>query len=177
MVHAYKFLYDSQRNMLAIFFGVYMECKKCSEDKASTEFYPMDKTCKECRKAAVRLNRLNKIDYYREYDKNRNSDEDRRTARRQYQKTEAGKTAHAKATRKYIEQYPMKRAAHIIVGNAIRDGRLKKPEAYESCGSCDKIEAHHDNYTLPFDVRWLCESCHKQWHLDNEPYYGATDIQ
>lgn len=65
----------------------------------------------------------------------------------------------------------MKRAAHVITGNAIRDGKLIRAEAYESCGSAHKIEAHHDDYTQPLSVRWLCEPCHKEWHRHNEPVY------
>ena len=27
------------------------------------------------------------------------------------------------------------------------------------------MEAHHDDYSKPFEVRWLCASCHKRLHL------------
>lgn len=54
--------------------------------------------------------------------------------------------------------------AHKVVGNAVKDGRLvKKP--CECCGD-EKAEAHHDDYSKPLDVRWLCRKCHKKHHLD-----------
>lgn len=162
-----------------------MKCGRCFNDKHESEFYKNDKTCKECRKALVRANRVSNIEYYRNYDKSRNCDESRKSKRREYQKTESGKQAkrayqktesgkqaHANAMQKYKERYPMKRAAHVITGNAIRDGLLQKPSICSKCDSSHKIEAHHSDYTKPLSVEWLCESCHKEWHRNNEAKYS-----
>ncbi len=54
--------------------------------------------------------------------------------------------------------------ARTKVANAIYSGRLER-ECCERCGSGENIHAHHDDYTKPLDVRWLCASCHKQHHL------------
>ena len=35
------------------------------------------------------------------------------------------------------------------------------------CEDCDKevrLDAHHDDYYKPMDVRWLCRSCHREHH-------------
>lgn len=122
----------------------------------------------------VRENRAKNLDYYREYDKRRFKEDPAVKERHQaYAKTEAGKQAAKRARSKYSHRYPMKRAAHIIVGNAVRDGRLIKPGVYEACGRGGKIDGHHDDYTKPLDVRWLCKACHLQWHRENEPFYGV----
>lgn len=104
-------------------------------------------------------------------DKNRENDQ-RRAQRRLYQKTEKGKIAHKKAMQIYKERNPLKRAAHIIIGNYVKNKKII-PEIFCSiCNSDKKIEAHHDDYTKPLDVRWLCECCHKEWHKHNKPIFN-----
>lgn len=47
--------------------------------------------------------------------------------------------------------------------NALRRGLLKKSSC-EVCGE-EKTEAHHDDYSKPFDVRWLCTTHHAEHHI------------
>jgi Zn finger protein HypA/HybF involved in hydrogenase expression len=151
-----------------------MKCAKCNQEKDSTEFYANDKTCKECRKALVRANRAKKIDYYREYDKKRANDPKRVKARAEYIKTDAGKAASNKAKRKWAERNAIKYGASTIVGNAVRDGKLIKPEYCEDCGcKPERLHGHHDDYAKPLDVRWLCPQCHSNWHKENGPGLNA----
>jgi len=44
-------------------------------------------------------------------------------------------------------------------------GRLVAPERCEKCAKPAKLEMHHDDYTKPFDVTWLCIKCHHKHHL------------
>lgn len=37
----------------------------------------------------------------------------------------------------------------------------------EKCGSSDTVHAHHDDYSKPLDVRWLCPQHHREWHQEN----------
>lgn len=37
----------------------------------------------------------------------------------------------------------------------------------EICGDT-KSEAHHDDYSKPLDVRWLCRRHHVEWHCNND---------
>jgi len=57
---------------------------------------------------------------------------------------------------------PQKRSARIVVGNAIRDGKLTKGPCAK-CGN-PKVQAHHHDYSKPLDVTWLCSSCHAKEH-------------
>lgn len=100
-----------------------------------------------------------------EYDKKRANLPHRVKARKKYAETEKGKIAVAKAKKSWQERNIIKRAAHIIVNNAIRDGKLKK-QSCEKCGN-KKVHAHHDDYTKPLKVRWLCPKCHIEWHKQN----------
>lgn len=144
-------------------------CKRCSAYKIEDDFYANDSTCKECRKAMVRENRARKANYYREYDRKRFKEDPRVRQRHiRYQSTERGKESLGKSKRKYIDKNPAKRAAHAILGNAVRDGRIEKPSFCENCGTGKgRIHGHHDDYAYPLSVRWLCPKCHTEWHAEN----------
>lgn len=53
--------------------------------------------------------------------------------------------------------------AHGLVSATISRGDLK-PLPCENCGSTRHVVAHHDDYSKPLDVRWLCRSCHNRHH-------------
>lgn len=144
-----------------------MQCKKCEIEKPESEFYANDKTCKLCRREMVKANRERNAEYYMEYDKKRFKEDPRVSERhKKYQQTESGKAATLKAKKKWQEQNPVKRAVHVITGNAVRKGLLKKC-ACEVCGSKARIHAHHDDYSKPLEVRWLCAQHHTEWHLEH----------
>ena len=142
-----------------------MACVKKIADECSKDHYPNDKTCKACRRLLVKLNRQKKILYYQEYDKKRYKNDPRvRERHRRYQKTEAGKKSINQAKRRYLEKNPIKRLATNIVNNAVRDGKLSKPDFCSICGASGRIHGHHDDYAKPLVVRWLCPACHMKWH-------------
>jgi ribosomal protein S27AE len=70
---------------------------------------------------------------------------------------------------------PEKAYAHYVVSNAIRYGKLVK-NACEVCGA-SKVDAHHNDYTKPLEVVWLCHKCHynedKVKHSGPPPYKYA----
>jgi len=48
---------------------------------------------------------------------------------------------------------------------AIKKGLLIRPEVCVICGSKGRMNGHHRDYDLPYDVMWICSSCHKKIHL------------
>lgn len=103
--------------------------------------------CKDCKKKYSIVNRLSKVEYYREYDRER------------------GNRQSLEELHKYREENPKKYAAHVKVGNAIRDGKLV-PQPCQVCSGL-KVHAHHCDYDKPLEVLWLCSEHHVAWHKDN----------
>lgn len=149
-------------------------CKLCGATDKSAEFYKgVNCRCKECHKEQVRLNRREKSDQYAAYEKMRyKRDPHRLEANKRYAKTAAGKASHAKSVRKIIALNPQKRAAHVILGNAVRSGRIKKPAECSRCGVIPprrQLHGHHDDYAKPLDVEWICSGCHGLEHFGKAP--------
>ena len=144
-------------------------CNKCLKElPVDTGFYANDGTCKECRKERVKQNRLDKIEYYRAYDNARANRPDRVQARKDYAKTPEGIIAGNKAKNSYTDRNKKKRWVTNAVNNAVRDGKLIKPCACQSCGKVkSRIEGHHNDYDRPLDVTWMCSLCHRKWHKQN----------
>lgn len=145
-------------------------CFKCKRLLPITEFYVHPRMgdgrlnkCKTCAKADVRRNYEANLEHYRQYERGRASAPHRVAARAEYLKTEAGKLAEQKAKRKYAEKYPHKRTARHAVNNAVRGGRLTKKPC-EVCGSTTRIHGHHDDYSKPLEVSWLCPKHHSERH-------------
>ena len=132
-------------------------CRCCKQTKPIFEYYKHKQMadgrlniCKVCIILNVRKRRYDPISRGKilAYDRSRGS---RQT--KEYLK-------------EYRKKYPNKYKAHVLVGNAIRDKRLFK-EPCSVCGTEMFINAHHDDYAKPLNVRWLCSSHHHQWHAEH----------
>lgn len=62
--------------------------------------------------------------------------------------------------RKQNKDYQNKIPSWWITNNAIRSGALVRPEVCSVCKTKTKVEAHHEDYTKPLEVVWVCKSCH-----------------
>lgn len=148
----------------------YKICFKCGKKKELKEFYRHSRMadghlnkCKTCTKKDSNKYRDDNLEDVKSYDKKRNSLLHRIKARKEYAQTPPGIQAGNKAKKKWIEKNPLKAAAKCILNNAIRDGKIKK-QPCERCGSTIRIHGHHDDYSKPLEVRWLCPQCHKNLH-------------
>ena len=68
------------------------------------------------------------------------------------------------ARREYRERNPLKAKAHRVVENLVKSGKLVAPSNCSVCNSIGYIHGHHDDYTKPHSVRWLCARCHMKWY-------------
>lgn len=144
-------------------------CIKCGETKPLDAFYkhPMMadgrlNKCADCVKSDVRANRAARLEYYRAYDR----------ARANIPHRKADRIARAKANpRPRHEPDPIKRAARVALGNAVRDGTVKKAPECEVCSVSGDLNGHHEDYSKPLEVIWVCNACHAFIHA----YWRAQD--
>lgn len=151
------------------------ECRSCGELKELSEYYKHPQMadghlnfCKPCKRKDALDVRNRNLEYYRQYDKSRMYDPARVAAREVYAKSEAGILSATAAKKRFSERNPIARKCTAAVGRAVRDGRLVR-QPCEVCGATEKVQAHHDDYSKPLDVRWLCPKHHAEWHKHNEP--------
>lgn len=73
----------------------------------------------------------------------------------------------AGSRRRWEERNPQKKAAANAVNNAVRDGRLvRQPCEFDGPECSGRVEAHHEDYSRPLNVRWLCVAHHKARHVE-----------
>lgn len=127
-------------------------CRRCGQ---SAEHYASIAThCKECWKERVKANRRLNIEYYREFDRKRGLDPERK---KQYVD---------KQRRKRAEMGPDYERAHRAVAKAVKSGALIMPDHCSRCLIDCRPQAHHDDHSKSLDIMWLCPICHAQRHIE-----------
>jgi len=103
----------------------------------------------------------------REYYEN-NKEQIQSRARERYNNlSQKQKQQNTARTKEWRQRNSEKTKAWSAVGNALFKGELEKPPYCELCGVFDvKIHAHHEDYSQPLDVLWLCHDCHMSLHAD-----------
>ena len=133
-------------------------CFKCGELKPFSDLYRHSRMadgylgkCKSCAKRDVHENRQSKFLQYREYE------------RKRYSESAERRESCSRHASDWSARNPDKRLAHRAVQAAVESGALI-PGPCESCSAESPIHAHHDDYSKPLDIRWLCISCHRRHH-------------
>jgi hypothetical protein len=141
-------------------------CRGCDTQKPKECFYKHKQMadgrlnfCKECVRARVSRHRTANLGTIQEYDRARGL--------LPHRKADKAARAHKYAGKyePFKKRHPKKRAAHIVVGNAVREGILV-PQACERCSYGIGVQAHHEDYSKPLDVIWLCTRCHGERHRE-----------
>ncbi len=130
-------------------------CFKCSFEKPYSDFYKHGQTadgylnkCKDCTKSDVR-NHRRENESVREYD-------------RKQSKTSRRKALSESIVKRWRAENPEKYKAQTMVGNYLRGGKIEKKPC-EVCGE-PRVHAHHDDYSKPLEIRWLCALHHHRHH-------------
>lgn len=128
-------------------------CPSCKTIKTNGEFYRykcrkdgLGWQCKQCTRAENR--RLSK--YHTDYIRTRLQDE-------------KFKAEHLRMVLEYQKNNKEKIHAHSAVSRAIVVGKLKK-QPCKVCGATRAV-AHHEDYSRPLDVVWMCQTHHIRHHF------------
>ena len=78
------------------------------------------------------------------------------------------KYRYPKSSRKSIEKWTaknkIKKDAHLKLRYNVKMGRIKKSSICFICGDNTLLHGHHQDYSRPLDVVWLCAKCHQYIH-------------
>ncbi len=87
-----------------------------------------------------------------------------RKSQQRYRQTGKGKVVGQKKSQKHRQLNPEKTKAINAINHAITAGKLTRPSVCESCFNERFTEGHHEDYSKPLDVDWLCKECHIDLH-------------
>ena len=153
-------------------------CLCCKEAKTPEDFYPArlkkrHLMCKACCKAyqkqytklhpeTVKTWARKRMRKWRERNPELNRDRSQEQSIKHREKRNAYSQEYSKNNRD-------KKNAQLITHNAVKTGKLI-PQPCEVCGN-PKVQKHHDDYSKPLEVRWLCSLHHHRHHkwLEDSP--------
>ena len=152
-------------------------CQRCGGDGP---FRPRRRTCKPCEAAARAAQRQADPEKARATDQKyyragRERDPERYRAyvrkgvtayRERHRERLAEERREREASPEFKERYGGMNVIRATVSNALKSGRLVRPDRCEQCQSIGTVEAAHEDYSQPLKVRWLCRSCHRRWDHD-----------
>ena len=147
-------------------------CLLCSSEKETSEFGKDSSTSDGISRYCMSCNRL-KGRRYRE--SNKASVRTKNKKYRESHKDEAkvlfdNWSKHNKdkiyaSSLRSRAKYPERDKARRALRRAVASGKVAKLFYCEECCSDKNIEGHHEDYSKPLEVKWLCRKCHRSLHL------------
>jgi ribosomal protein S27AE len=142
-------------------------CPRCEIEKPDEDFIPGRRACRDCERERKRL------DYHLHAEARKAKQRAWKQAHPEQvaEQSRRWKEENAEHVREYHREYVARRLrddpdfrkrheARVAVSNALKTGRLVRPDRCEQCGEAGKLQAHHEDHGRPLDVEWLCGECH-----------------
>jgi len=138
-------------------------CAVCHESKPLSEFHRdsrkrdgLQRCCRRCNSAvAYEWQKKNRERYLQNH---------RKAAKGYMARNPEVRLAHERRMREiHPERYNARKSLRL----AIAACRVVKPSTCESCHQpteSRRLHGHHEDYSKPLDVRWLCRRCHEALH-------------
>jgi hypothetical protein len=142
-------------------------CRTCKKEKPEEDFYPgrlkkRDYLCKECCKDYQAKYKKDHPEIVKTWTRNRMRRWRERHPEINRQRSQEQSIKHREKSNAYSREYSKnnldKKNAQLKAAKAVKAGALV-PQPCEVCGD-PKAEKHHDDYTKPLEVRWLCSKHH-----------------
>ena len=144
------------------------DCATCGTIKEN----PKDAYCNKCKREKARLNSL------LEGRRPKNEDGRKTTCSNCGREKESNHQGggyclqckmHAKKMKRphRTDEQKYKEAVRKLTARKIKQGVLIR-QPCEVCSTEIDVQAHHDDYTKPLDVRWLCRKHHLEHHKHND---------
>jgi len=161
-------------------------CIDCKTMKERAAFFRWGRVCRECQARARRVAHVQwtEEDWEAQREKQRQDaprrnaarrlrhacmsdderEKDRQYQRRLYEADPDRVIARGLAWRaRNYDRFLLANRAGLKVRRAIAAGLIQRPDTCETCGRQRVIEAAHEDYARPLEVRWLCRPCHRVW--------------
>ena len=71
---------------------------------------------------------------------------------------------HIESILEWKQEHPDRVKISRKLQYAVQTGEVIKPLFCERCGRKARLSGHHEDYSKPLKVIWLCSSCHKIRH-------------
>lgn len=91
----------------------------------------------------------------------KNPEKNRKIARNGYQKN---KEKRLKEKKDYWKKNPNLRKVNNETNRKVK---IPKNKMCEKCNQKQAKDKHHEDYSKPLEVRFLCPSCHRTLHIQN----------
>lgn len=137
------------------------ECRRCREARPLDDFSPDHRAgdgkqsrCKPCMREINAATAM--VAIKRDWQRRRADDPEYRAAR-------AEQARVRRAGRHAPKAVSIASRARDAARWAVRSGKINR-QPCEVCGSVP-AQMHHDDYSKPLDVRWLCAMHHKRLHV------------
>lgn len=147
------------------------QCRTCKEMKPAGEFYTdtrgshgLSSSCKPCVRRRVALWEKANPDRKRENGVRCYNPVLKRASYERMLEKPGYKEILSERCKRYRDRCPEKHKARTLCQRAVRAGTLVRPTECSECKKSCKPEGHHDDYSKPLEVAWLCPRCHRQRH-------------
>ncbi len=134
------------------------KCGKCKKTKPLSSFFKKSNSvdghqgyCKQCSREYRCKHYEEQPEYYKNYAKNwrrKNKDRDNFLRRK----------------RRRLGKERQKNLAVTRSQQAEKQGLIVRPLFCEECGLKKKLYRHHEDYSKPLEIDWLCKKCHLALH-------------